>query len=747
MSSSSLWTDSDLPRDSHSISGCVEEHFEKSFLNDNRGSGGVIFGQPWLKPMANVNLKAFLQRVLNEVRFQTAEVFLAQPVRDPRRVGDAVFVAGAYRPAEFDRNKGDRNSEIFTGKKSNAPLYSIVDAPLKKLKWALRSGEPHAQVHDRLTRYSESHFGDADPISSYIDYTIGTILIADLVDGLYEKPRPTAGVLMAWIKEGLKDPKIFPRQMKRKVAGALRYLIEQNGQTMLEVDHTPPVFGDLCQDAEVSADAPEGMPEEELSAAILEEAYELWVKISENSERICDLVRKKAESLPHGLVRRLFAARLGTYPRWLSSATISGQKLKRQILYGSLRHLMGVTATKRNKVINSVSLDGYERATSERLISDPDNDFKPSLRSMLIVPFRDDLSGSVVSGLLRFMNRYEYDGAPPTLLGYDLNDETEPHSGYQQIWAIPPEEMAFTNALHETMKSGLSKIYSASPHVVPSPAKHLPKPGLSSTIAFAHESRGPHSPLPVPMIGSSRAIQGIREQIERVSRFDEDVLILGEAGTGKDLVAQNIHKCSRRSARDLIVVNCPSVSKTLAERELFGHLKGTFTEATADVPGKFDSAHHSTIFLDEIHHLSLETQAMLLRVLENRTIDPVGAPKAKHIDFRAIMATTKDLQIEVEEERFLGTLYSRLDGTTITVPPLRERLDDIPQLIEHFVSMFCKKYELSIPLIDDGVYTALREYRWPYNVRELKKVVTVVLQEPNNGRVTVALLPERFTKA
>lgn len=225
------------------------------------------------------------------------------------------------------------------------------------------------------------------------------------------------------------------------------------------------------------------------------------------------------------------------------------------------------------------------------------------------------------------------------------------------------------------------------------------------------------------MIGNSEPIEKIREMIEKVAPTDARVLITGSNGTGKELVAHQLHEKSERSAFPLIEVNCAAIPSELIESELFGHVKGAFTSAVKDRAGKFEAAHRGTIFLDEIGDMSLSAQAKVLRALQENMITRVGADKDIKVDVRVIAATNKDLKVEIAQGRFREDLYHRLAVILIKVPPLNDRRDDIPLLIEHFAKTIAEEHGNAGKNFSDKAIKLLQEYDWTGNIRELRNVV------------------------
>ena len=225
------------------------------------------------------------------------------------------------------------------------------------------------------------------------------------------------------------------------------------------------------------------------------------------------------------------------------------------------------------------------------------------------------------------------------------------------------------------------------------------------------------------MIGKSPAIEQLKQQIKMAAPSSGWVLINGENGTGKELVARAIHQQSTRAEKPFIEVNCAAIPEELIESELFGHEKGAFTGATAARKGKFDLANGGTLFLDEIGDMSLKTQAKILRILQEHKFERVGGNRTIEVDVRVIAATNKNLQEEIKSGNFREDLYFRLNVLPFVVPPLRDRKDDIPRLSQHFLQFFCGKESRESKTISSDALNALLNYNWPGNVRELKNLI------------------------
>ncbi len=225
------------------------------------------------------------------------------------------------------------------------------------------------------------------------------------------------------------------------------------------------------------------------------------------------------------------------------------------------------------------------------------------------------------------------------------------------------------------------------------------------------------------IVGQSPAMQAVYQIIGRGAVSDETVLIMGESGTGKELVAKLIHENSPRSDNPFVVVDCSAIPSTLIESTLFGHVKGAFTDAHTDRKGKFEQADSGTIFLDEVGELPIDVQMKLLRVLQEREIEPVGSNEAQPVNARIIAATNRQLDTAISQKTFRDDLYYRLNVITIVLPPLRERREDIPELIDLFTNQFSQEYQLPKIGISSDTIKRLTEYEWPGNVRELENAI------------------------
>jgi DNA-binding NtrC family response regulator len=247
-----------------------------------------------------------------------------------------------------------------------------------------------------------------------------------------------------------------------------------------------------------------------------------------------------------------------------------------------------------------------------------------------------------------------------------------------------------------------------------------------------------------PVTGTTSSMIAIRKTIATVKDSDSSVLIQGETGTGKEVVASNLHYGSKRYRNPFVAVNCAAIPRELMESELFGYEKGAFTGATTSKAGKFEIASDGTIFLDEISELELSVQAKLLRVLQEREVERLGANKRFKVNFRLISSTNRDLKKEVEKGKFREDLFYRINVIQINVPPLRERKQDIPLLTYEFLNGFAVRENRHF-ILDDEVMNAFMSYDWPGNVRQLRNTIERAVVLDHGGRITLTDLPEEFS--
>lgn len=246
------------------------------------------------------------------------------------------------------------------------------------------------------------------------------------------------------------------------------------------------------------------------------------------------------------------------------------------------------------------------------------------------------------------------------------------------------------------------------------------------------------------MIAGSRAMRSVTDLAARVAQTETTVLLEGESGTGKELLAKGIHFHSGRSRAPFVTINCGAIPEQLLESELFGHRRGSFTGAVGDKRGKFETADHGTIFLDEIGELPLSLQVKILRVLQEREIDKVGEARPVKVDVRVIAATNRDLEKMVTDGTFRDDLYYRLAVVSIRMPPLRERADDVPLLVDHFMRKHAERLGRPQPAVDKAVHSAFNLYSWPGNIRELENVIERALVLDKDQAIGLDDLPERL---
>ena len=246
------------------------------------------------------------------------------------------------------------------------------------------------------------------------------------------------------------------------------------------------------------------------------------------------------------------------------------------------------------------------------------------------------------------------------------------------------------------------------------------------------------------VIGSSAAMLKAIERLKRLAPTDATVLILGDTGTGKELFAQALHHNSLRKNKPFVALNCAALSENILESELFGHIKGAFTDATGDHVGKFEFANGGTIFLDEVGDMPLSTQVKLLRVLESGEITPVGSNKTIKVNVRLVSATNRNLEEAVENGSFRRDLYHRLKVVTLRLPSLKERREDLPILLDHFMKIFMQKYDKTIKGVSTSARKRLLSYDWPGNVRQLRNVVESMVVVDFDGFLDVDDLPDEI---
>ena len=245
-------------------------------------------------------------------------------------------------------------------------------------------------------------------------------------------------------------------------------------------------------------------------------------------------------------------------------------------------------------------------------------------------------------------------------------------------------------------------------------------------------------------IGTSPAMQEVYAMTHRVAASTASVLLVGETGTGKELIARAVHELSPRGSGPFVRVNCGALSESLLESELFGHVRGSFTGAVANRAGRFEAAHTGTIFLDEINSTTPKLQVKLLRVLQEREFERVGDTETIHVDTRVIAASNRELLDEVAKETFREDLYYRLNVVPIYLPPLRGRRADIPLLVSHFLETYCRENKRDTMTVQPAAMEALARHHWPGNVRELQNVVERCVIMSDSDELTIKILPPAF---
>jgi len=248
------------------------------------------------------------------------------------------------------------------------------------------------------------------------------------------------------------------------------------------------------------------------------------------------------------------------------------------------------------------------------------------------------------------------------------------------------------------------------------------------------------------ILGATPLMRDIFEVVQTVGPTDASVLITGETGTGKELLAKALHLESQRRDHPIVCINCAALAESLLEAELFGHAKGAFTGAVAKRPGRLESAHGGTLFLDEIGHMSLNLQSKFLRFLQDGTFEAVGDPREKRVNVRLVAATNTDLEAEIASGRFMSDLLYRIEVIPIRVPPLRERMEDIPLLVEHFVAQYARQYLRAMEGVSPEAMRALMDYHWPGNIRELKNCLARAVILSKKPYLALEDLPRKISQ-
>jgi len=261
----------------------------------------------------------------------------------------------------------------------------------------------------------------------------------------------------------------------------------------------------------------------------------------------------------------------------------------------------------------------------------------------------------------------------------------------------------------------------------------------SSYATFRPSDDGP----PIPgLIGSGPAMREVYRLTRKVARSNASVLLLGETGTGKELIAKAIHRISPRGSGPFVRVNCGALAENLLESELFGHVRGAFTGAIDNRTGRFEAAHTGTVFLDEINSTTPKLQVKLLRVLQEHEFERVGDTQTIRVDTRVVAASNRDLFEEVQCGRFREDLFYRLNVITIYLPPIRERREDIPELVGHFIRIYNEQNDRNVPHVAHAAMEALQSYHWPGNVRELQNYIERAVVLAPGDEITLDLLPD-----
>ncbi len=320
--------------------------------------------------------------------------------------------------------------------------------------------------------------------------------------------------------------------------------------------------------------------------------------------------------------------------------------------------------------------------------------------------------------------------------------EHKPHIPVVMITAYATVENAI-QAMQEGATDYIQKPFKSNEELYLRIKRAIERKDLQSDNELLWRERAQFLPFQ-ELIGDSKVMRALKESIRRIAPLQSTVLIYGESGVGKELIAREIHRLSSRANNKFVAINCGAIPETLLESELFGYKKGAFTGAFEDKEGLFVLANGGTIFLDEIGEMPSALQVKLLRVLDNKVVVPVGGNREISVDIRVISATNKDLQDLVKKGRFREDLFYRLNVIPIKVPPLRERVEDIPLIFNHFLKIISNKMGLRLPSVEPEVIEALKLYHWPGNVRELLHTVERILALLQGEKITLADLPEEI---
>ncbi len=695
----------------------------------SKGAGGKAFrlvGAP--AAFSTAELQQFVNGLAAELRYQTFELFLAPPVESDASPGTAVLVGGAYR-------KTDAYGDVTNGKSLlKRGVYPLSHQLVEPLRFLLSAGEQVAQIRTRLETYHRRSAGSQDERDAmeYIDYVAAGSALATLA-GL--GPSSTDGpgpVLWSIAREVLGTASEVPKEVRC----ALRLLHRSTGHVDRTTDElkSPRLF--LEEDDDLSAiklraeayaadrrtqDAPHP------TSVHFDQAIDIWTNFSRNIEAVGRVVGSRAWWLPSSAVHLLFEAQVRSYPIWLQSATLRVEAQQTLTLHGDLRARVALQRGRHNKVVNVVSLLAYEQAV-ERLLK-PTAEWKRDLghpgrlHSMLLVPFETvSACGRWVGrGFVRFMNRFHRVGTVLALYDYELK-------GSGADWLITAEEKNLGRAIRDVLEEQIPKL-----GFFPPPSRTL-APSKASDAAVDSSANvwvAPRTPVDGgdaaeghlgthTMLARAPAMKPLLEQIEKFGRAGVPVVVQGETGTGKELVARALHKASSRANGPFIAVNCGALVTSLLEDDLFGHVPGSYSGAIRERAGCFERAHGGTLFLDEVSELNGKGQAALLRVLQEGVVQRIGGTKDIRVEVQVIAATNRDLWDEVTSGRFRDDLFFRLSIGRIVIPPLRHRTEDIPEIAAHFVAKIAQRSGLRPPSMSREFLAALVAYSWPGNVRELQ---------------------------
>ena len=698
---------------------------ETSWMKRSVGNGGRIFRLVGAGDEFNTGwLQKFANNLAGELAYQCVEIFVSPPSFANDGPATAIFVAGAYRIGDLHGPPTNRAESRPQG------VYPITHSfnGVERLRRLLLSGEAAADVRRRMDLYStrSAQTQDEADMIAYIDYAAAATIAASLAGigpAEHEGPVP---VLWDYLHGVLSSLSKSSMSITAGVKTAFGYIIQSLGSAsgrmdqgsthlLLEADEST---GEVIRGAKARAKLARGNSP---SNSDFVRALALWHQISDYTEELGRTLSAHVWDLPSSVIRLLFEAHARSYPLWLQSATLLAEKRLRPTLHNCLRDRIAQSRGARNQTVDVITLLAYEKAV-QRLLK-PHRKWPLAtgkLISMLTIPFwvHDVPGRGETMGFVRFMNRFHTDQSGSCVhWRYRTTETNDP-------WYLEREERWLAEALRPVIESRLAALWLFGRRDSPTDKRHrlVAVPGERAPQT-ADRPVDPGSDWP-SIIGRSEATRTLLRKISQVAPRRMSVLVEGENGVGKELVARALHDRSDRQDRPFIACHLKAIPPGMQLSELFGHVKGSFTNAFNSRVGVFERASGGTLFLDEIGEWSPESQVYLLRVLETGVIHRVGSNDPIAVDVRVVTATNRSLLDEVDSGRFREDLYYRINQFRIHVPPLRERRDDIPTLVDHFLDQFVTDGTLTRrPRYSPDFIAGLQQRNWRGNIRELKNVV------------------------